>query len=71
MDPNVAKLIERSRARRGDLKDFSSDRSPLPSEKKAERSERDRSPLKQINAAQASSPRKSTAQSPMKSPVRN
>ena len=70
MDPNVAKLIERSRARRGDLKDFSSDRSPLPSEKKAERSERDRSPLKQINAAQASSPRKSTAQSPMKSPVR-
>ena len=70
MDPNVAKLIERSRARRGDLKDFSSDRSPLPSEKKTERSERDRSPLKQINAARASSPRKSTPQSPLKSPVR-
>ena len=70
MDPNVAKLIERSQARRGGLKDFSSDRSPLPSEKKAERGQRDRSPLKQINATRASSPTKSTVQSPLKSPVR-
>ena len=68
MDPNVAKLIERTRARRGDLKEFSTDRSPLPSEKTGGRlSERDRSPLKQLNTRPVS-PRKS---SPLKrSPVR-
>ena len=69
MDPNVAKLIERSRARRGDLKEFSTDRSPLPSEKTVGRSERDRSPLKQVNTR--FSPSKSTTKSPLKkSPVR-
>ena len=66
MDPGVAKLLERSRARRGELKEFSSDRSPLPSEKT-----RDRSPLKQINRAAESSSSHS-ARSPRKtSPVKN
>ena len=55
MDPGVAKLLERTRARRGELKEFSSDRSPLPSEK-----DRDRSPLKQINRAVDNSPLKSS-----------
>jgi len=40
MDPGIAKLIERTRARRGELKELSTESSPLPSE-------RDRSPLKQ------------------------
>ena len=44
MDPGIAKLLQKSRARRQELKDFSSDRSPLPSEKV-----RERSPLKQVN----------------------
>merc|ERR1712098_557405 len=39
-DPGIAKLIERTRARRGELKELSTESSPLPSE-------RDRSPLKQ------------------------
>ena len=59
MDPGIAKLIERTRARRGELKEFSADRSPLPSEK-----ERDRSPLKPINRAVDSSPLKTS--SPLK-----
>lgn len=42
MDPGIAKLIERTRARRGELKELSTESSPLPSE-------RDRSPLKQRN----------------------
>eukprot|EP00092_Neocalanus_flemingeri_P040288 GFUD01043883.1.p1 GENE.GFUD01043883.1~~GFUD01043883.1.p1 ORF type:complete len:1410 (-),score=481.54 GFUD01043883.1:150-4379(-) len=42
MDPGVAKLLERTKARRGELKELSTESSPLPSE-------RDRSPLKQRN----------------------
>ena len=56
MDPGIAKLLERTKARRGELKEFSADRSPLPSEK-----ERDRSPLKPINRAFDNSPYKSTS----------
>ena len=44
MDPGIAKLLQKSRARRQELRDFSSDKSPLPSEKV-----RERSPLKQLN----------------------
>lgn len=58
MDPGVAKLLERTRARRGELKEFSSDRSPLPSEKT-----RDRSPLKQVNRTVETSPYKSPLKS--------
>ena len=46
MDPGIAKLIERTRARRGELAELSSDRSPLPSEAR----QRDRSPLKQTRS---------------------
>jgi len=47
MDPGIAKLIERTRARRGELKELSTESSPLPSE-------RDRSPLKQRNSQEES-----------------
>jgi len=49
MDPGIAELIERTRARRGELKELSTESSPLPSE-------RDRSPLKQRNRQEDSSP---------------
>jgi len=56
MDPGIAKLIERTRARRGELAELSSDRSPLPSEAR----QRDRSPLKQTRSpSKLSSPLKS------------
>jgi len=58
MDPGIAKLIERTRARRGELKELSTESSPLPSE-------RDRSPLKQRNR-QEDSPVKAS-----NSPVKN
>ena len=44
MDPGIAKLLQKSRARRQELRDFSCDKSPLPSEKN-----RERSPLKRLN----------------------
>jgi len=51
MDPNVARLIERTRARRAGLKEGSVDGSPLPSE-------RERSPLKERNSNKYGSPGK-------------
>ena len=44
MDLGIAKLLQKSRARRQELRDFSCDKSPLPSEKN-----RERSPLKRLN----------------------